>query len=50
MRINNLKYNTFYFRKWSEKSKNKFFDMLKNEILRETEIQLVYLWPAGYGS
>ena len=31
MNINSLKYNTFYFRNWTEKSTNKFFDMLKKE-------------------
>jgi hypothetical protein len=50
MDIKNLIYNTFYFRKLSEKGKKKFFDILKTKILRETEMQLVYLCPAGYGS
>jgi len=48
MNTKNLIYNTFYFRKWSEKSKNKFFDILKTEILRVSKKQLIYLHSTNY--
>jgi len=46
MNNKNLIYNTFYFRKLSEKSKKKFFDILKTEILGVSKKQLLYLYPA----
>jgi hypothetical protein len=48
MNTKNLIYNTFYFRKCSEKSQNKFFDILKTEILRISKMQLFYLHSTNY--